>query len=169
MSNITLNFFFQKHLPNQLQCCPGPFYSHPSLLSCPHAPPPQPLQEDLSLEEKREGVNYRIEKQQVLNQGAGMCLQVEISREGLCAFPFSSQVKMCPRHKNRIGPHLFSVFSGFLPNSLLFWAILLPPSFHSLPSHTLLLPGRTQWLHPFFPLTFRIKSTVLSTACGALH
>uniref|UniRef100_A0A4X1TF95 Uncharacterized protein n=1 Tax=Sus scrofa TaxID=9823 RepID=A0A4X1TF95_PIG len=41
MSNITLNFFFQKHLPNQLQCCPGPFYSHPSLLSCPHAPPPQ--------------------------------------------------------------------------------------------------------------------------------
>uniref|UniRef100_A0A8C4L6E8 Uncharacterized protein n=1 Tax=Equus asinus TaxID=9793 RepID=A0A8C4L6E8_EQUAS len=42
MSNITLNiFFFQKHLTNQLRCCPVPFYSHPSLLSGPHAPPPQ--------------------------------------------------------------------------------------------------------------------------------
>nr|CCQ42939.1 alternative protein EPB41L1 [Homo sapiens] len=42
MSNITRNnFFFQKHLNNQLRCCPVPFYSHPSLLSRPHAPPPQ--------------------------------------------------------------------------------------------------------------------------------
>uniref|UniRef100_A0A4W2EMB2 Uncharacterized protein n=1 Tax=Bos indicus x Bos taurus TaxID=30522 RepID=A0A4W2EMB2_BOBOX len=44
MSNITLNFFFfffKKHLPNQLRCCPGPFCSHPSLLSRPRAPPPQ--------------------------------------------------------------------------------------------------------------------------------
>uniref|UniRef100_A0A8C6GH51 Uncharacterized protein n=1 Tax=Mus spicilegus TaxID=10103 RepID=A0A8C6GH51_MUSSI len=43
MSNITLDiyFFFQKHLSSHLQCCPVPFLPVPSLLSRPHASPPQ--------------------------------------------------------------------------------------------------------------------------------